>query len=72
LGDEFQALVVHRTGEIEEDSKKGSYSLFFRPKKDIREKLYQYSNSENKDHAGYKNSITICTTWGRNWENAKW
>lgn len=52
LGDEFQALVVHRAGEIEEDSKKGSYSLFFRPKKDIREKLYQYSNSEDKDQAG--------------------
>lgn len=52
LGDEFQSLVLHRTGEIEDDSKKGSYSLFFRPKKDIREKLYQYSNSENKEQAG--------------------
>lgn len=52
LGDEFQALVVHRTGEIEEDSKKGCYSLFFRPKKEIREKLYQYSCIDDKDQNG--------------------
>jgi predicted ATP-dependent endonuclease of OLD family len=62
LGDEFQALVVHRTGEIEEDSKKGSYSLFFRPKKEIREKLYQYSCVDDKEQNGLNeilNQISI-------------
>lgn len=46
--EESQSLTYHSIGDLLEE-KCGSYAMYFRPKKNIRKKLYELSVEENKD-----------------------
>lgn len=62
-GEEAQSIAMHKIGDAETlDSKVGTYSFFFRPKIDIRRKLFELSEKEDKDAdklIELLNSITI-------------
>lgn len=48
-GEEAQSIAMHKIGETDDfDSTKGTYSLFFRPRIDIRRSLYELSENEDK------------------------
>jgi predicted ATP-dependent endonuclease of OLD family len=58
--DEAQSLSVHAVGDL--NGNRGCYSLFFRPKREIMKRLFEYSNIPNKDKLGLNeiiNQITI-------------
>lgn len=59
--EEAQALAIHAFGQMKQESK-GSYSIYFRPKKEFRKEFYDYSLSEDKNIEGLKdiqNRLTI-------------
>lgn len=59
--EEVQTLSVHSTGQMETIDK-GSYSFYFRPKHEIRKKLYDYAQDQNKSTDGLSevlNDISI-------------
>ena len=48
-GEEAQSIAMHKIGEADYfESTKGTYSLFFRPRIDIRRSLFKLSEKENK------------------------
>lgn len=61
--DEAQSIAVHKTGHADDESStKGTYSLFFRPRIDIRRSLYELSNKADKtkdDLEVILNAITL-------------
>lgn len=64
LLDETLALSIHTCGQVDIDSQqtKGSYTLCFRPKTELRRQLYKYSQEVDKDKIGLQeilNKITI-------------
>ncbi|MBP1163465.1 putative ATP-dependent endonuclease of OLD family [Chryseobacterium sp. PvR013] len=48
-GEEAQSIAMHKMADAENfDSSKGTYSLFFRPRIDIRRSLFEFSEKEGK------------------------
>ncbi|MFA6424738.1 MAG: AAA family ATPase [Phycisphaerae bacterium] len=56
--EEIQALSNHSTG-IMDGSATGRYTLYFRPKFDFRKKLFEYSQTEDKNQEEFKS--LLCT-----------
>lgn len=50
LDDEMQAILCHSIKDMKEGSKRGSFSLIFRPNRKIRQQLFDLSVSEEKNH----------------------
>jgi putative ATP-dependent endonuclease of the OLD family len=47
--EEAQAIAMHKIGTVDDfDRSKGTYSLYFRPRIDVRRSLYELSEDENK------------------------
>ena len=54
-GEEAQSLAAHKIGTLDDfDNKKGTYSLFFRPRIDVRRSLYELSENEDKTEEDLK------------------
>ncbi len=52
-GEEAQALAMHKIGKVDEfDSDQGTYTVYFRPKIDIRRSLYELSKELEEDLIG--------------------
>lgn len=58
--DVCQSLLVHAVGDVEEDY--GTYNLIYRPKVELRKKLHEYSQKDEKSEEGLAeilNSISL-------------
>ncbi len=61
-GEEAQSIAMHKIGDAGSlDSKIGSYSLFFRPRIDIRRKLYELSEYDGKTSDKLSEVLNVIT-----------
>ena len=61
VDDEAQAIFCHGNKQINEDASKGSYSLYFRPKKSIRQQLFELSEKSDKNREDLDNILSEVT-----------
>ncbi|MFL0070077.1 ATP-dependent nuclease [Tenacibaculum maritimum] len=60
--DEAQSIAVHKTGHADDEtSTKGTYSLFFRPRIDIRRSLYELSSKTDKTKEELEAILSLIT-----------
>ena len=55
--EEAQAIAIQACGQMDQESK-GSYSVYFRPKYELRRKIYDYSLREDKCPKGLEDILT--------------
>ncbi|MCB0517296.1 MAG: AAA family ATPase [Lewinellaceae bacterium] len=57
--DECQSLAVHAVGDAADN--KGTYSFLFRPRREVRKQLFDYSETEDKDAEGLVSLLDTIT-----------